>query len=263
MSLIQRPKASWCSEVQIVAGVARLRGTSHDPEFLRIRLQRNTSRRCPWSTSAVVLRPKIRRCLLFCVALVPAAMAAGCHSPFYTDKGAAVGAVTGALAGAALGEDRGDAASGAAIGSAVGLLTGAAIGDAIDQDIARNRALIEQRLGRTMAGAVAVGDVIAMTRAGLSDEIIQTHIGANGVAQRPQVPELIAMRDAGVSDRIIQSMQQAPPPPTSQAPIRHANPPVIIEEHHYAPLPYVPYGPYWRHRHPRRSGVSWGVTFGN
>jgi len=195
--------------------------------------------------------------------LLVVSLTLGCHSPFYADKGAAVGAVTGALAGAALGEDRGDAASGAAIGSALGLLTGAAIGDAIDQDMAHNRALIEHRMGRAMAGAVTMGDVIAMTRAGLSDEIIQTHVGANGVAQPPQVQDLITMRNAGVSDRVIQVMQQAPRPPTSPLPARQVSPPVIVQEHHHFGPPYPPYGRHRRWRNPRHSGMSWDVTFGN
>ena len=194
---------------------------------------------------------------------------AGCQSFRYAEKGAAVGAVTGAVAGAALGEDGGDAAAGAAIGSAVGLLAGAAVGDAIDQDMARNQALIEQRMGRRMAGAATMNDVISMTQAGLSEDIIRTHIESQGVARPLQVGDLIALRNAGVSDGVIQAMQRTPVPRQSD-PSPTPNPrPVFVEEHHYFGPPCPPYGPYGRHRFhrywhaPRRQGVSWGVTIGN
>jgi hypothetical protein len=76
-------------------------------------------------------------------------------------------------------------------------LAGAAIGDSIDQDLAQSQALIEQRLGRRLSGAATVSDVIAMTQANLSEEVISTHIRANGVARPPQVDDLITLRNAG------------------------------------------------------------------
>ena len=119
-------------------------------------------------------------------------------------------------------------------------------------------------MGRKMAGSVTVTDVISMSQAGLSDDVIRTHIGANGVAHRPQVQDLITLRSAGVSDAVIQAMQQTPPPRLAAPPPPVAHPPVIVEEHHYIAPPYPPFGPYHRFGHPpRRRGVSWGVTFSN
>ncbi|MEQ8787188.1 MAG: glycine zipper domain-containing protein [Pirellulaceae bacterium] len=188
--------------------------------------------------------------------------AAGCRSPYYADRGAAAGGLTGAALGAVIGEHNDNPLAGAIIGGAVGTLTGAAVGDAIDSDIARNDAIIQQQLGRRLAGAVTSSDVIQMTHAGLGEDVIVTHIRANGVAQRPSVQEMIALKNQGVSDAVINALQSQPPiqstgaPPTGQ--------PVVIQEHHYVAPPY--WGPrhcYHHHPHYRRSGVSWGVSFGH
>ena len=99
------------------------------------------------------------------------------------------GGLTGAGMGAIVGDAAGNAGAGAAIGTAVGALTGAAIGDNIDADLARSKAEIEARMGRQMQGAVTPQDVVAMTQAGLSDDVIATHIRANGMAQPLAVNE--------------------------------------------------------------------------
>mgnify|MGYP005841714377 CR=1 FL=1 len=187
------------------------------------------------------------------------ALSAGCRSPYYADRGAALGAVTGALTGAAIGEHSGEAGAGAAIGGAVGALTGAAIGDSIDRDIARSTMAAENK-----RGAVTVADVIAMTQSGLSEEVIVAHIRANGVAQPPQVADLIQLRDAGVSDRVVQAMQQATPRAVQVAP---SPAPVVVEEHHYFAPAYPPYWRWtphrpWPHRAPPH-GFHWGISVGN
>ncbi|MBC8875505.1 MAG: glycine zipper 2TM domain-containing protein [Planctomycetes bacterium] len=205
------------------------------------------------------------RCLCVALLVLPAL---GCQSSNYAERGTAVGALTGALAGAAIGKNNGKTGAGAVIGTAVGALAGTAIGEGIDADIARNNAIIQERLGRQLAGAVTAADVIVMTQASLSDDVIITHIQANGVANRPRPEDLITLSNAGVSDAVIKSMQTVPPPtaalPSSPAP-RPA--PVIIEEHHYIapsyPRPYRSHGHY--HGPPRRHGsnVHWGFSFSN
>lgn len=189
-------------------------------------------------------------------------IASGCHATNYAERGATLGALTGALGGAAIGQHNGDAASGALIGTAVGALAGAAVGDTIDYEAARSAEIIEQRMGRRMAGAVGMNDVIAMSQAGLSDDVISTHMRANGVASPPSVNDLITLRNAGVSDVVIQTMQQTPPPiAQASGPTVISQPgPVIIEEHHYVTPSFPCYG----HRHGpyRRPGVHWGVSFG-
>ena len=192
------------------------------------------------------------------------AVACGCQATSYAERGATLGALTGALGGAAIGQHNGDAASGALLGTAVGALAGAAIGDTIDYEAARSAEIIEQRMGRKIAGAVAMSDVIAMSQAGLSDDVIATHLRANGVASPPSVNDLITLRNTGVSDVVIQAMQQTPPATTqvSGLPvIGHAGP-VIIEEHHYVAPPFPLHGHHLHHP-PVRHGVHWGVSFGH
>ena len=128
---------------------------------------------------------------LFVLMLV---MLAGCRSPFYADRGTAIGGLSGAGLGAAIGNQSGHPLAGAAIGAATGALTGNVIGNQIDRDVERNNALIEQQMGRRLAGAVQMPDVISMSQAGLADDVIITHIRANGVAHPPQVNDLIALK---------------------------------------------------------------------
>ena len=193
-------------------------------------------------------------------------LAAGCRSPYYADRGALFGGLTGAGVGAAIGDASGNAGAGAVIGSAVGALTGAAVGETIDADLARSRAEVEARMGRQMQGAVTPQDVIAMTQAGLSDEVIATHIRANGVAQPLAVNDLIGLRNMGVRDAVINAMQQTPPRGLRENAIYapgYAVPgrPVVVE-HYYEP--YCPPGPMFHYQHHRHRGrASWGVAFGH
>ena len=193
------------------------------------------------------------------------AFAVGCRSAPYAEKGLVLGGLAGAATGAAIGENAGNAGAGAVIGTAVGALTGAAIGESVDEEIAYNRALVEQQMGRRMAESVTVGDVIAMSHASLSEDVIVTHIRAHGVAQRPTVNDLITLRDQGVTDGVIRAMQETPPPQPASLP-RPRPRPVVIEEHYYGP----PHPWYWhsgpRHRHRRYNpgpGVHWGFSFGS
>jgi hypothetical protein len=194
----------------------------------------------------------------------------GCRSPYYADRGAMSGGLAGAGLGAVIGDASGNAGPGAVIGAAVGALTGNAIGEGIDADMARSRAEVEARMGRQMSGAVATQDVVAMTQAGLSEDVISTHIRAHGVAQPPTAGDLINLRNQGVSDRVLQALQQTPSPVT---PVSYAVPQreVVVEQYYgpgyYGPGYYAPaycpppaYLHYHHHRH-RRHGPSWGFSF--
>ena len=188
----------------------------------------------------------------------------GCRSPYHQDQLALVGAGTGALAGAAIGNASGHTAGGAIIGGLVGATAGGAVGSHMDEVEERNQALFQQRLGRSVEGATTFQDVIAMSGAGLSDQVITTHIRRHGVAQVPQAQDLIYLKSNGVSDTVITALQSPPPTEVVQT---MAPPPrtVIVEEYHYG-RPY--WGPpprrYYHHHHrPRPPGVSWGVSFSN
>ncbi|HEX5106547.1 MAG TPA: glycine zipper domain-containing protein [Pirellulaceae bacterium] len=199
------------------------------------------------------------RLLVTSLVIFASCSATGCRT--YGERGALLGGLTGAAIGGAIGEDSGNAVPAALIGSAVGAVTGGAIGDNVDADLARSRAEIEARMGRQMRGAVTVADVVAMTQAGLSQDVIATHIRANGVAQPPQVNDLIYLRSQGVGDFVIQTMQQAPPP--AVAPVVYGPPPgAVVVEHHYGPWYPPPPAPFFHyHNHGYRGRAHWGFSF--
>lgn len=205
------------------------------------------------------MRPKYLSILLTALA----ALLGGCAS--HADRGAAIGGLGGAGVGALIGQASGHGAEGALIGAAVGALGGAAVGDQVDQDQARRNAEIQARLGRQLSGAVSSTDVIQMTQAGLSEELIATHIASNGVQQRLQAADLIALKNYGVSDRVINVMQTAPlagavQPAVAVAqpvPVYAAPPPVVVHEYYGPPVWYG--RPYHRHRHCPPPRVGWSV----
>lgn len=200
--------------------------------------------------------------------------AVGCRSMSYGDRGTVFGGLTGAGVGALVGDAAGNAGAGAAIGTAIGAITGSAIGDNIDQDIARSKAEIEARMGRQMQGAVTPQDVIAMTQAGLSDDVIATHVRANGMAQPLAANDLIQLRNYGVRDGIINVMQQTPPrsvqsnQPLAMYPATYpvAAAPVMVAPYGYpvygapvyGPPPPPPVGFYYRQG--PRGRVGFGVS---
>ncbi len=185
-----------------------------------------------------------RHAVVLCMAL-GGLVGGGCASPYHADRGALAGGLGGAGVGALIGNAVGHTGAGAAIGAGVGTLAGAAVGGALDDIEARNRAQIAAQMGRPVpAGLVTFDDVIAMTRAGVDEDLIVNHVRANGVARPPQAADLIMLQQYGVSKRVIAALQ-APPSPPGYAPGAYgaAAPPgvpVIIEEHHYGP-PW----PYW------------------
>ena len=198
------------------------------------------------------------------------------QSPYeYRTDGAVVGGLLGAVTGGALGNTKGKALPGALIGGAVGALTGAAVGDSIDNKVARNNAIYEQRLAAQAQAtqAVSLQDVMSMSQARLSDNVIITQIRTRGVLARPQPNDLIALSQAGVSDAVIAAMQTAP---LATVPVVSPTYPTrVVQEHVYVTPSYPPpvyfyYGaPYHRHYYPPpppphryAPGVHWGITIG-
>ncbi len=177
-----------------------------------------------------------------------------------------MGGLGGAGLGALVGSATGNTGAGAAIGAGVGAISGAAVGGALDDIEAQNRAEIAARLGRPApTGSVTIDDVIGMTRAGVAEEVILTHIRYHGAASQMRPVDLITMQQQGVSPRVVQAMQAPPPvaeaPPMVQAPYVVAAPPPP----YWGPYPYAyPYHyphPYY-HRPWRGPGVHWGVAVG-
>ena len=154
---------------------------------------------------------KLARALLFTLPALTAA--SGCNSPFYTDKGALVGGLTGTGVGAITGAAVGHPGVGALVGAGVGTLTGAAVGSGLDNIEARNRAEIAATLGRQVPpGNVTLPDVVAMSKAGVNDQLIVNHIRTNGLAHPLQSGDLITLQNSGVSTQVIGPLQSAPQP---------------------------------------------------
>ncbi len=170
----------------------------------------------------------------------------------HTDRGAVVGGLGGAGVGALAGHALGNTGAGAAIGAGVGALSGAAIGSGMDQAEARNRALIEARLGRSLApGSVTVQDVVAMTHAGVDEALIVNHIRANGMVAPPTASDLIVLRQQGVTPQVAAVMQEprpvaAPPPAVlvEQPPPGPIVTPVIVGGYYGRPY-YHPHRYWW------------------
>ena len=196
---------------------------------------------------------------------IPLLLSIGCNSPYYADRGALMGGLGGAGVGALVGNAVGNTGAGAAIGAATGVIAGAAIGGGLDDIEARNRAEIEARMGRPVAvGAVTIPDVVAMSQAGVAEDLIISHVQTNGFAGTLQSSDLIYLQQQGVATRVIQAMQVPRAQPVVVHPAPVAMPaPVIVEEYHYGPY----WGPryYHHHHHHRRHrhGTSWGVSVSN
>jgi uncharacterized membrane protein len=203
----------------------------------------------------------------------------GCQTPNYQRNGTILGGLGGAGLGAAIGNKSQNALAGGLIGGAVGAIAGNAMGQSIDQDraMAQQQAYAQGSAQQAVKGAVTPQDVVAMSRAGLSEDVIATHIRANGVTHAPQANDLIYLRSQGVTDGVLLAMQQAPssqakysqaytaaiPPPPQPSP-------VVVEHVYTGPAYYCPPPYYWRgyhhhHHHgpPRSNHVHWGFSFGH
>jgi hypothetical protein len=104
-------------------------------------------------------------------------------------------------------------------------------------------------------GAVTMDDVIAMTAAGVDEQVIVTHVQNNGVIRPLQTADLIYLKEHGVSGRVITAMQ-APP---RQVVVQQPAPPVIVEEHYYG-RPWG-YYPHYHHHHHHRPRVGFGFSY--
>ncbi len=196
----------------------------------------------------------------------------GCQTHNYTHRGAALGGVTGGGVGAILGEAAADEPlAGAVVGSAVGAMMGASVGGALDEIDARGQERVGRALYAQEAGTTSLSEIVAMSQAGLSDDIIKRHIRTLGFSESLSAQDLIQLRDQDVGDEVIVALQDAA---ANQSRVARAianvptGPPVIVEEHVYAP--HLPVRPHWRYRHHRphrydlpHNRVHWGFTFGH
>jgi outer membrane lipoprotein SlyB len=154
-------------------------------------------------------------------------VAAGCYTPEgredRTATGALAGGAIGAGTGAIIGSQSGHAGTGALIGGMIGALTGGIIGNAMDQ---QQRETLEQSSPQTMrrierGAPLTLADVKALSRAGVSDDIIISQIRNSRTVFYLNTSEIIELKEAGVSNRVIDTMINTPglyPPPPPPPP---------------------------------------------
>jgi len=167
---------------------------------------------------------------------------AGCETPEgnpdRTASGALAGGAIGAGSGAIIGSASGHAGAGALIGGALGALTGGIIGNAMDQQqreiLARQSPETFQRVEQGQP--LGLADIKALTKAGVSDEVIISQIRNSHTAYRLSTAEIIDLKDAGVSEKVIDFMINTP----SLSPYSSAVPALASQEAVDVPGPPPP-----------------------
>lgn len=150
-------------------------------------------------------------CLIFCMVIAMMSFVLGCETMGQdTQTGAVGGGLLGAVAGGAIGQNMGGhPLAGAAVGATVGALTGGAIGNQIDQKkAAQAQAAAAQQNAAIAAGQEKMGisDVIVLSKAGVTDDVIIDKISKSGSVYNLTVEEIEQLRKEGVSSRVVNYM---------------------------------------------------------
>lgn len=137
-----------------------------------------------------------------------------------TQRGAVIGGLGGAIAGALIGDHNDKAGAGAAIGGVIGAVGGAVVGNAKDKEVTyqrqqqarayQQRVYTQQQMqAAQIQSAVSIGDVITMSKSGLSDSVMITQIQTRGVQQQLSVNDIIMLHQQGLNETVITAMQNA------------------------------------------------------
>ena len=208
----------------------------------------------PTALTFPIFSRRISKLLLFVAAIFPCAVFRKAAAQGNTQRGATLGGIAGAVAGAAIGGNNGETGAGTAIGGIIGAVAGGLLGNAEDKQQAyqsqRQYQQSQRQLQEYQSTAVSSEDVIAMTRHGLSEQIIINQIQQRGVETQPQVADIIALHQQGVSENIITVMQQAQHRPNTRSNVtanaaRNPSPQIwhgsaIAPTHRYPVIPYYP-----------------------
>lgn len=213
--------------------------------------------------------------LLCSLLLTACCVNTGCAQWQTSEKGTLVGAAAGGALGSAIGKKSGNPITGAVLGAIGGGLVGNAVGESVDQrrayqqqqyyqQNAYQQPTYQQPAYQAVNRGVSLDQVVSLTRSGLSDEVIISHIEANGFNQTLTANDLIILKNNGVTDRVIGALQRpvraaapAVSPTIVQPPVR------VVEEVHVVPSwyhrpPVYHYGP---HHHHRGSSINFRFGF--
>jgi uncharacterized protein YcfJ len=183
-----------------------------------------------------------------------------------TVTGGVLGAVTGAIVGGR--KNRGEGALiGAGIGAVTGNLMGRAKDRADEQRAATGAAVVGQMNQQAAASAITNYDLLEMTRAGVSEDVMISTMRARGTRLDLSPNALISLKQSGVSDRVVLAAQDL-----NRGGSYIAAPAPIVAEVVPAPVVVVPpppryyygYGPryYHHHHHYRpRTHIHYSVGF--
>lgn len=148
-------------------------------------------------------------------------LVAGCVNPNGTPNNAGTGILAGgamgALTGAAIG-GRCHAGPDALIGAAAGAVVGGLVGLAADQEQnARIKAqtpppyvVVPSVPPTSSVQPTGIADVEAMTKAGVTDDVIIAQIQNTRTVYHLAAPDVIGLRNAGVSDKVLNFMISTP-----------------------------------------------------
>jgi hypothetical protein len=181
-----------------------------------------------------------------------------------TVAGGALGAVSGAIIGGK--KNRGE---GALIGAGIGAITGNLMGRSKDRADEQRAAVGATAVGRmnqqAAATAVTNYDLLEMTRAGVSEDVIISTMRSRGVQIDLSPQTMISLKQSGVSDRVVmaaQEMGRSGPYVSGPVPVVEAAPTRVIVTERY-PYYYGPRYHYWHHHHHHRprTHIHYSVGF--
>lgn len=190
---------------------------------------------------------------LYLAAAASALLCTGCQTANHTQTGALVGTGLGALTGAVVGAESGHSEGGAVIGALAGAALGSAVGAAEDAREERD-AIAQAHFNAQVRDSVTNGDLVMMTRNGLSDEVIVSTIRAKGGRFDLSPQSVIALKNNGVSDAVIVAAQE------NNHNVAVPEKVTVVHEHVYDDPDVhfgVMFGPQPRYCHPRHR-VHWG-----
>ena len=137
----------------------------------------------------------------------------GCAGRNASEIGTANGALLGAATGAAIGNQQNNALAGAMIGASTGAIAGNVIGGQIDRsnDSYETKFRADQQVLRERVdkNAVTLDQVLQMSAALVSDEVIVNEINSRGNAAPLTIDEIIYLSKQNVSPEVIKGYQNA------------------------------------------------------
>ena len=135
----------------------------------------------------------------------------GCRTTSHAQSGALIGTGIGSFVGAVVGGESGHAAGGAIAGAMTGAVIGGLAGDAEDAREERDVAVAQAQYQQHLAASQAVTnvDLITMTQAGLSDQVIVNAVQTRGGQFDLSPNGIIDLKNRGVSDNVILSIQSS------------------------------------------------------